>query len=212
MEATKRRYSSPRQQERQQRILEMARQEIAANGYDGLTMRGLAATAGVALKTLYNLYSSKDELLLAAVGDLLEGLVNRSGVRQPEAGIPALLAYVELTGAEIQAAPVYAHAMSHALFQASAEHHLVDVLIADTAAIARESLRVAEQQGELLPDTDIDEIATTLVAGQWGHVMLWTKGLLTLDALPRLMRQCEVALLASVTRGERRDWLLEEAR
>ena len=54
-------YNSPRQIERQQRILATARREISRVGYEGLTMRGLAGASGVALKTLYNLNSSKDE-------------------------------------------------------------------------------------------------------------------------------------------------------
>ena len=123
-------------------------------------------------------------------------------------GIPALLAYVDLVCEQILDEPVYAQAMAQALFQAPAEHRLVDVLISDSRKIAREALLAAERQGELKPGTDIDATATALTAGQWGHVMLWTKGLIPLASLPRHMHDCEVALLAAVTRGERHDWLL----
>ena len=66
-------YSSPCQQERRQRILEAARDQITAVGYDALTMKHLAQAGGVSIKTLYSLYGSKDELMLTAVAGLFTG-------------------------------------------------------------------------------------------------------------------------------------------
>ena len=65
----KQRYQSARQLKRQANILYMTRKLASEVGYDGLTMRGLAEKAEVSPKTLYNLFSSKDELLAAALED-----------------------------------------------------------------------------------------------------------------------------------------------
>ena len=66
-----------RQQSRQerQRIHELdrsaaAREELTEKGYDGVTMEALAERAGVVKKTLYNLYGSKDDLLMAASAEI----------------------------------------------------------------------------------------------------------------------------------------------
>jgi AcrR family transcriptional regulator len=51
--------------ERRARIGKAARQLIAERGYEGLTMRDLAQKARVAVPTLYNLFGSKDAILVA---------------------------------------------------------------------------------------------------------------------------------------------------
>lgn len=68
-------------EEERQRILGEALQIIAENGYEGLTMRGLGQRLGVAAKTIYNYFQSKDEVYLQVAtrefgtlyGELLEG-------------------------------------------------------------------------------------------------------------------------------------------
>ncbi|MGW8322586.1 MAG: TetR/AcrR family transcriptional regulator, partial [Thermodesulfobacteriota bacterium] len=69
-----------------QRILGEALNIIAESGYEGLTMRGLGQRLGVAGKTIYNYFQSKDEVYLqvatrafeALHGELREGY-NSSG-------------------------------------------------------------------------------------------------------------------------------------
>jgi AcrR family transcriptional regulator len=51
--------------ERRKRILAAARKLVVTEGYDGLTMRDLAAAARVSVPTLYNLFGSKDAILVA---------------------------------------------------------------------------------------------------------------------------------------------------
>lgn len=57
---------------RRQRILETARTLIAGGGMASLTMRKLAAEAGLAVTTLYNLYGSRDEILFALTADAID--------------------------------------------------------------------------------------------------------------------------------------------
>ena len=51
--------------ERRARIGKAARQLVVERGYEGLTMRELAQKARVAVPTLYNLFGSKDAILVA---------------------------------------------------------------------------------------------------------------------------------------------------
>ncbi len=192
-------YNSPRQVERQQRILEAARSEVSRLGYEGLTMRGLADSAGVALKTLYNLYSSKDELLFAAVGGLLEDLRALPEVRDAEPGLPMALSYVRVLADTIVREPAYADAMAQALFKSTAEDRLVEILLRDSVKTMRASLVTACENDELLPTIDIDAVASQMVAVQWGVVMLWQKGLIALPDVPGRMRQSQLPILAAIT-------------
>jgi AcrR family transcriptional regulator len=51
--------------ERKKTIQAAARKLVVSKGYDGLTMRDLAAAARVSVPTLYNLFGSKDAILVA---------------------------------------------------------------------------------------------------------------------------------------------------
>ena len=101
MNQPKRIYDSPRQIARREAILKCARESLSKHGYEGLTMRGLAEEVGVATSTLYNLYGNKDDLLLAAVDDLLVELADSARSAEME-GIDAILMMNEVTTAQIQ--------------------------------------------------------------------------------------------------------------
>ena len=58
--------------ERRQRIIRAARQLIRETGNAGLSMRALAARAGVSLATPYNLFGSKRAIVLAVLEDVRE--------------------------------------------------------------------------------------------------------------------------------------------
>src|SRR6266542_154294 len=67
-------YDAPRRREgaaqTRQRILEAARRVFVARGYVAATVGALAAEAGVAVPTLYAVFGSKREILLALTGSI----------------------------------------------------------------------------------------------------------------------------------------------
>jgi TetR/AcrR family transcriptional regulator, cholesterol catabolism regulator len=68
---------------RRQRLLDAAVTLATEGGYDAVQMRDVAARAEVALGTLYRHYSSKDQLLLAALADQASTLRTRLAQRPP---------------------------------------------------------------------------------------------------------------------------------
>lgn len=203
-------YSSPRQQERQQRILSVVREQISAVGYEALNMRDLAAASGVALKTLYNLYGSKDELLLAAVEGLLNDVEHLEDVAGAAAGIPSHLARTEAIARQIIDTPAYADIMARALFQAERDHRLIDVLLGNSASLVLENLQHAMSQGELIENLDLQESAQVLTGHQWGTVLLWSKGLIALHSLSGSMMRSSLLSLIPLCRGGRRAQLEQQ--
>lgn len=73
---------------RRQRLLEAAVSLASEGGYDAVQMRDVAARAEVALGTLYRHYSSKDQLLLAALADQANTLRTRLAQRPPRGDEP----------------------------------------------------------------------------------------------------------------------------
>lgn len=69
---------------RRERVLRAALELGSAGGYDDVQMREVAATAGVALGTIYRYFSSKDHLLAAAMVEWVQDLERRVGQRPPK--------------------------------------------------------------------------------------------------------------------------------
>jgi len=68
--------------ERRARIQKAAAELVTKRGYEGLTMRELAQVARVAVPTLYNLFGSKDAILIAE----LEAQAMQIAARLPDGG------------------------------------------------------------------------------------------------------------------------------
>jgi AcrR family transcriptional regulator len=73
---------------RRRRLIEAAVALAEEGGYDAVQMRDVAARAQVALGTLYRHYSSKDQLLLAALADQAGELRTRLAQRPPRGDAP----------------------------------------------------------------------------------------------------------------------------
>src|SRR3546814_13658344 len=80
---------SASQAARRQRVLVAALQLGSAGGYDAVQMRDVAASAGVALGTIYRYFPSKDPLLAAAMVEWMEGLERLLNSRGPTGSSPA---------------------------------------------------------------------------------------------------------------------------
>jgi len=198
---------SNRQVQRAVSILAAARDELTEKGYDGVTMEALAQRAGVVKKTLYNLYGSKDALLIAAISEVIQGYRTRG--QDAESGIPAIIASRIAASRQIVATPEYAEAMTRALAQAEAGHALVRILLQDAITDHTLHLEAARANGELVPAVDVAELAEQLISQVWGLILLWQKGLVPLSEFEtRSVRGLVVHLLA-VTRDPRRRQLEE---
>jgi TetR/AcrR family transcriptional regulator, cholesterol catabolism regulator len=78
-----------RQAARRDRVIEAAMELANEGGYDAVQMREVASRARVALGTLYRYFSSKDQLLVAAMAHWTRQLEGRLAERPPPGETPA---------------------------------------------------------------------------------------------------------------------------
>lgn len=195
----KRKYASPRQLERQDRILATARDMLADVGYAGLTIRELARQSGVAQGTLYNLYNSKDELIAQAIADQLDGLAARAAARS-QAGVDRILALGEETARQIQQTPEYAEAMARAVFSAQPDDPLTESLYLRGLPNLTTQLQAALQAGQI-DKVDLAAQARHMQAQNWGVVAGWMLGMFDLGSLVCEYRRCQLTALCAIARG-----------
>ncbi|MEM9624026.1 MAG: TetR/AcrR family transcriptional regulator [Pseudomonadota bacterium] len=190
---------TPGQQDRRKRILTAARTLVASHGYDGMIMRDVATRAKVSPTTLYNLYNTKDELLLAALQESVADGDSRTDKDTSDPGYARLVAHLHHSVAQTREEPAYAKAINQALLRANDGDPLVEVLVVGTSRAIQESLEAMAELGQLHKKTDIKALAHALVGAFWGNYMLWTMGQLHLDSLEHELKRSFLGLLLPVT-------------
>ncbi len=188
---------TPKQAERRQRILVAVRKLVSNLGYAQVSMRDVAAEAGVAHATLYNLYTNKDNLVLAALQDNI-GRVAR--IRQEENTNPVekYLGIVRAVVQDVVDGPRYAEAMSQLLFNASPTDDVVKVLIANRIAYDRRSLLDMKDHGLIMDNADLEPLARQLTGTYWSSMLLWMKGFTALHDVPRETIRAHKLVLSAV--------------
>lgn len=195
----KKKYESARQLERQAKILAKTREMLAEIGYARTTIRSLADKAGVAPGTLYNLYNSKDELILAAVQELLSSL-GETVREQSTRGLDRLITKQAVNGATVRENPEYAEAMTRALIGTQRNDKLRNLLYTSTIEHDERHLQIAIEQGHLRPGTDVQLLARHLQAQSWGITVAWVMDTVALDNIAEeTIRSVTLTLLAVAT-------------
>jgi AcrR family transcriptional regulator len=189
------------QQERRHRILLAARDLVAEHGYEGMIMRDVATLASVSPTTLYNLYNTKDELLLEALRESVSEGWNRASQEVPEIGFERIVVQLHHSVEQAREEPAYARAITQALLRANEGDQLVDVLLSRIQRGVTASLVAMQEQQTLEESVDADKLALALVGVYWSNFMLWSKGLVAIDDLERELKRAYLSFLLPVVQG-----------
>jgi AcrR family transcriptional regulator len=107
-------------QERRQRIIQAAREMFRESGDASLSMRDLAARAGVSLATPYNLFGSKHAIVVAVLGDARDYLERFAALRSADP-IATIFAALDLALDYYQGDPKFYKTLWAALFKTTNE-------------------------------------------------------------------------------------------
>jgi AcrR family transcriptional regulator len=107
-----------RQIQRRERILKVAQQLTGERGYDGASMRAIAAASHVAEKTLYNIFGSKDRLIAMAAQHRSADVFEAAAHSVPDGGMAFLLEF----GRRVAEVTLEAPEMARVLAQVLLDH------------------------------------------------------------------------------------------
>ena len=183
------------QRNRRERILDAARELVAEHGYDGMIVRDVAIRAGVSPTTVYNLYNTKNELLLSALREKMAEGWDQPLEASGESGTTYLMNVLTTSVAQAREEPAYARAITDALMRAAPDDALVDVLIHALRSGLAGILKVMRERGELHDKTQIDPLSAALIGSFWSGYLLFSKALLDVDQLEAHLQSGFIALL-----------------
>lgn len=138
--------------ERRQRIIRAARQLIRETGNAGLSMRALAARAGVSLATPYNLFGSKRAIVLAVLEDIREFEQRFSSLRSVDP-LERIFTAIDIAMDFYLADPPFYKTLWSAVFDTSDEVRTA-ILNPKRDAFWKGLIDDAAAAGVLLPDID----------------------------------------------------------
>ncbi len=158
---------------RKARLIDAALGLAAEGGYDAVQMRDVAARADVALGTLYRHFSSKDQLLLAALLDQAATLRDNLERRPPAGATPAerVADVLRRASRALERDPRVTGALVTALF-------VNDAAAAPIKAGVREHLMA--MLGTALDGADVDDLegVVDVLGHTWISTMaFWSSGL-----------------------------------
>ena len=201
------RYASPAQAERRRRILRETLKLLQEASPADISMGQIAELSEVSTKTLYNLFKSRNGLLLAAAAQTRADTQTSINMMSTPVGISRILELTRRTMDTFERSPEFMHSAMSVVVGISdedeAEHHRVGI----TQKWFHEALLVAESKDQLIPGTDCMQLSQLLAASQWGVTLMWQKGLISLETLRRqaIIKHC--VDLMPFCRMDTRKWL-----
>jgi TetR/AcrR family transcriptional regulator, cholesterol catabolism regulator len=186
-----------RQKRRRADILAAARALIAERGYEGVTMRDLAARSDVALKTLYQQYDSKENLLSKAVEELHSEVYDQFELVEKETGIEKLLYIVHQIFKLTIENDAYAKTMAPIMALGS-----TGALAETRTAVYRQAIHQMIADDGIIAGVD-PEILLSILLRQWTAIYLeWARSSTPSEQVAITVQLQMCLVLASLTKGD----------
>ncbi len=189
---------------RRQEILTAARALMREPGGVAFSMRALAEAAGVSVATPYNLFGSKQAVLVAVLDQDLAAYQADLDALQAD-GCETLFQAIDVTAKLFAEDPaLYQNLLGAALIEGGRE--LRWLFSGPRYALWKRLLAEAVSAGELDPSGDPDAFALTLSQLLFASIQEWALGLLSLEEMVARMRYgLALTLSAKATEASRRN-------
>ncbi|MEO6987879.1 MAG: TetR/AcrR family transcriptional regulator [Aquihabitans sp.] len=179
------------QENRRRRLIDAAFELGAEGGYEAVHMRDVAATANVALATIYRNFASKDELLAAAMTEWIGRLGDRVAQRPARGDTPTeqMIDVLDRACAAMSRQPKLSMALVRALASA-------DPGVRESGGEVRSSIAIIGDPilGHIEPEARAD-VLSVLGHVWYSSLVTWAHGRTDFDAVTsELHRACRVLI------------------
>ena len=186
----------------------MARQLIAEKGYSGVTMRELAEKSGVAYKSLYDLYGSKDNLLGKAIEERLRLVFESIDRAVTSRGFERLMDIIERTSSYTLEIPNLARALEPILASDPAKFSIGE----NMQKFHREALLDIKRQGDLEDIANVDYLLHDVMLASGAVRLYWANGVIVDEDLAKAQKYSAAKAIFPFLSGSSRDLALRVIR
>ena len=154
----------PRSQQAELSIIEAVLHLVAENGFDGLSVEGVAARAGVGKGTIYRRWPNKEAMVVDVLASISEDLPEAPADQSVRAGLIDLVDTIRVSTQDSPAGRLMPRVMaSVSQYPEVMEAYRHRVVEPRTARLHHMLVR-GVANGELRPDLDVELAVTLLVA------------------------------------------------
>ncbi|SCW34444.1 transcriptional regulator, TetR family [Sphingobium faniae] len=186
---------------RRRRILQEARKILEKDGPEGMSMRKLATRADVSLRTLYNAFVSKENIIAIAIRNyydsLLNPLANDANFHDFNWAIRTVVA-INLCHQQV---PYYVSVLVNLYFSTSIDSSVKEELRHIGAGFLRPWLELNLARGHLLPGVNIDRTIANLSSLHFSINQEWLIGTIDKDDVSRLILESMLIYMSGIMRG-----------
>jgi AcrR family transcriptional regulator len=194
-------YSSPAIRARRRRILEESRRMIAEDGLLNFNMNELCKRAGVAKRTLYNAFQTREQLIAIAISEYFQEYVDRIPYSAPVGTLQNNLErLVSVTQRNVHIRN-YIRAIMSIFFSADADSNIWRTMQGMATRPTLEWLANLAARRQLQPWIEPQNLADDLVRLEYGIVNDWSLGRLSDDDLTPHLLLSFLTYMAGATRG-----------
>lgn len=181
-------YFSPAIRERRRRILDEARVMIAENGISNFNMDDLCVRAGVAKRTLYNAFQSKELIIATAIQQYFDTYAEKIPYSTPPGSLPRIverLSWVVRRNLEIRN---YIGVLMAIYFSPDANKDIWQSLHSLGLSFSMEWIGKLAGKRQLQPWIDPEQLAHDIIRIEYGLINDWCQGRIAdEDFLPHLL-------------------------
>ena len=194
-------YASPTIKARRHRILSETRKIISEQDIAAATMEEIARRAGVAKRTIYNAFQSKERMIAAAIQQYFDVYAARLTFHTREATVDWMIERLAVVGRRNLMIRNYTRALMNIYYSHDADTEIRRAI----HAIAEEShapwVRVLHKKRQLQPWVDPDELISTLVALRYAIAFNWAEGRVSDHEFILVLVRGFLTYMAGATRG-----------
>jgi AcrR family transcriptional regulator len=197
-------YSSPAIRARRRRILEETRKAIAEQGIAALSMNEVGKRAGVAKRTLYNAFQTRERMIAIAIQEYFDEYVKRIRYVNP---VGTLMHNVERMVSVInrnRQIRNYIRAIMALYFSPEADADIWQAMHGMATRSNLEWMRTLQANRQLQPWIDAERLADDIVRLEYATINAWAQGQLADDAIIPQLLQNYLTFVAGATRGAAR--------
>lgn len=194
-------YSSQKILERRRRLLKEARKIIAEDGLENFSVRTLCDRAGVAQRTFYNAFSSRDRLIAIAIREAFDEFQTFISYRTDPMTLEGIIDRVLSTNRRNLKIRNYTQAIVSIYFFPTTPHDIWSTIQDMAVSHWRVWLEHLRNLGELREWVDIDEFLKELSNIGYCNINDWCSGRLPDERYLPAVLVSTLTLIVGVTKG-----------
>lgn len=202
-------YSSPAIRDRRRRILEETRNLIAEQGIGDFSMHELCKRAGVAKRTLYNAFQTRERLIAVAIQDYFKEYLERLAYRAPIGTLQRNVERIVAVTRRNRKIRNYIRAIMAIYFSSEVNPDLWRTLHNMGTEANLEWIRRLQSRRQLQPWIQAEQLADDIIRYEYATINEWARGQIPDDEIvPRLVLSY-LTFMAGATRGAARNEIIE---